>query len=139
MQSAQAQAAYDLLIVCQTADVVEPRYALGQLERLADLATELIRAQVDLIVAVGQAIDAARQATRIVPIVMLFSGLDPVAAKRVDSLARPGGNVTGIALLSSELTEKRLELLLQLTPKATTASSVGAAVANERRVRPASV
>jgi putative ABC transport system substrate-binding protein len=99
--------------------VLEHRYASGQLDRLPDLATELIRAQVDIILAVGgQAIDAARRATGTIPIVMLFSGLDPVAAGRVHSLARPGGNVTGIAMLAAEITEKRLELLLELAPRA---------------------
>jgi putative tryptophan/tyrosine transport system substrate-binding protein len=97
---------------------LESRFASGELDRLTELAAALVRARVDVIVAVGRAIDAARGATDTIPIVMLFSGIDPVVNKRVSSLAHPGGNVTGIAILGSELTDKRLELLLQLIPGA---------------------
>ena len=84
----------------------------GKLDRLPELAAELVRLKVDLIVAAGGAgtIRAAKNATKTIPIVMVGSGADPVEAGLVDSLARPGGNVTGVTILSRELGGKRLEL-----------------------------
>lgn len=82
---------------------VERRYSEGRFERLPDMAAELVRLNVDVIVAVGTpAVQAARQATRKIPIVMV-AVVDPVGAGLVASLGRPGGNITGLSLLSTEL------------------------------------
>ncbi len=93
--------------------VIEQRYADGKPEQLAILATELVRLNVDVIVAHGTAaIRAARQATSTVPIVMSAAGFDPVQEGLVPSLARPGGNLTGLMVYAQGTTEpKRLELL----------------------------
>jgi putative ABC transport system substrate-binding protein len=96
--------------------VLEYRYAEGRGERLRELAAELVRLGVDVIVArSGVAIRAARGATDVIPIVM-SSGADPVAGGLAKSLARPGGNITGIANLVQELEGKRLELLKEAIP-----------------------
>ena len=99
---------------------IEHRFAEGSLERLQDFAAELVRLRVDVIVAVGTpAIRAAKQATRTIPIVMAASGAeDPVEAGFITSLARPGGNITGLSLMIPELTGKRLELLKEAVPGA---------------------
>jgi ABC-type uncharacterized transport system substrate-binding protein len=98
----------------------EYRYAEANLNRLPALAAELVRLKVDIILAAGdRPILAAKNATSTIPIVMLGAGLDPVEAGHVESLARPGGNVTGITLLSRELGGKRLELLKEAVPKVT--------------------
>jgi putative ABC transport system substrate-binding protein len=98
--------------------ILEFRFAEGREERLAALAADLVRARVDVIVASGtQAIQAARHATDTIPIVMAVSG-DPVGTGLIASLARPGGNITGLAHLSSELSGKRLELLREVVPQA---------------------
>jgi putative ABC transport system substrate-binding protein len=95
----------------------EYRAAEGKEERLPSLAAELVRLKVDVIVAPGgAAARAAKEATKTIPIIYLGGG-DPVALGYVASLARPGGNVTGITTLSSELTGKRLELLKEAFPK----------------------
>jgi len=100
--------------------VTEYRYAEANLNRLPALAAELVRLKVDIILAAGdRPILAAKNATSTIPIVMLGAGLDPVEAGHVESLARPGGNVTGITLLSRELGGKRLELLKEAVPKVT--------------------
>ena len=97
---------------------VEFRAAEGREERLPALAAVLVSLNVDVIVAPGTApAQAARQATKTIPIVYT-GGADPVAIGLVASLARPGGNVTGISNLSRELTGKRLELLKETFPKA---------------------
>jgi putative ABC transport system substrate-binding protein len=99
--------------------MIEYRWAEGRLDRLLDLAAELVRLKVDLIVGAGTpAIMAANHATARtpIPIVMAFSG-DPVQAGLVASLARPGGNITGLSSLATELTGKRLELLKEVLPK----------------------
>ena len=98
--------------------VIEQRYAEGKLDRLPELAAELVRLKVDIIVAGGgiRVIRAAKNATKTVPIVMGGSGIDPVVAGLVESLARPGGNVTGITNLTRELGSKRLELLKEAVP-----------------------
>ena len=97
---------------------LEARYAEGKLERLSDLAADLIHAKVDVIVTFGTpAAVAAKQATPTVPIVLGAIG-DPVRAGLVTSLARPGGNVTGNSLIAPELGLKRLELLREAVPKA---------------------
>jgi putative ABC transport system substrate-binding protein len=97
----------------------EYRYADGKFDRVPELAAELVRLKVDIIVVVGGTgtVQAAKNATKTVPIVMVGAGLDPVEAGLVQSLARPGGNVTGITLLSEELGGKRLELLKEAVPK----------------------
>ncbi len=99
--------------------VIEQRYAEGNLDRLPELAAELVRLKVDIIVAAGgiNVIRAAKNATKTIPIVMGGSGIDPVVAGLVESLARPGGNVTGITNLSRELGGKRLDLLKEAVPK----------------------
>jgi putative ABC transport system substrate-binding protein len=95
---------------------IEYRYAEGKTERLSELAAELVRLKVDCIVtAGGQPTEAAQQATKTIPIVMAVSG-DPVAQGFVASLARPGGNITGLSILSPELSGKRLELLKEVVP-----------------------
>ena len=97
--------------------IVEYRYAEGKFERLPDLAAELVRLKVDVIVTGGTpAIRAVQHATKIIPIVMAIVG-DPVAQGFVASLARPGGNITGFTNLSPDLGTKRLELLKEVSPK----------------------
>jgi len=96
--------------------VIEYRSAEGRAERLPALAADLVRLKVDVIVAGGAAApQEASKATATIPIVMT-SGGDPVAAGLVASLARPGGNITGLATTSPELSGKRLELLKQAVP-----------------------
>jgi putative tryptophan/tyrosine transport system substrate-binding protein len=95
--------------------VIEDRMAEGRLDRLPDLAAELVRNKVDVIVASGVAgARAAGRATTTVPIVMLAT--DPLGAGLVSSLARPGGNITGVATLESELGAKRLEQFKEAFP-----------------------
>ena len=98
---------------------IEYRYTEGKLDRVPELAAELVRLKVDIIVVAGGAplIRAAKNATKTIPIVMVGGGPDPVEAGLVESLARPGGNVTGITNLSRELGGKRLELLKEAVPK----------------------
>jgi putative ABC transport system substrate-binding protein len=97
----------------------EYRYAEGRLDRAPELAGELVRLNVDIIVVAGgdTQVRAAKNATKTIPIVMVGQGNDPVEAGHVGSLARPGGNVTGITLLNRELGGKRLELLKEAVPK----------------------
>jgi putative ABC transport system substrate-binding protein len=97
----------------------EYRYAEGKVDRLPELAAELVRLKVDIIVAAGGdgVIWAAKNATKTIPIVMVGQGSDPVEAGFVESLARPGGNVTGVTNLTRELGGKRLELLKEAVPK----------------------
>src|SRR5436309_2260410 len=97
---------------------IEYRYAEGKFDRLPELATELVRLKVDIIQVSGnRPILAAKNATKTIPIVMVGGGADPVEAGLVESLARPGGNVTGITVLNRELGGKRLELLKEAVPK----------------------
>jgi putative tryptophan/tyrosine transport system substrate-binding protein len=94
------------------------RYAEGKVDHFPELAAELVRLKVDIIVAVGdRGIGAAKKATKTVPIVMVSSGIDPVEAGYIESLAHPGGNVTGPTNLNRELGGKRLELLKEAVPK----------------------
>ena len=96
---------------------IEYRSAEGKYERLADLAAELVRMKLDVIVAVATpAVHAAKQATKAIPIVMLSVG-DPVATGFVASVARPGGNITGLANIAPELVGKQLQLLREVLPK----------------------
>ena len=97
---------------------IEYRYGEGNRDRYPELAAELVRLKVDIIVAAGGTVQAAKNATKTIPIVMTGAGLlDPVAAGLVESLARPGGNVTGITNLARELGGKRLELFKEAVPK----------------------
>ncbi|HEV8726001.1 MAG TPA: ABC transporter substrate-binding protein, partial [Candidatus Binatia bacterium] len=97
----------------------EYRHAEGKVDRLPELAAELVRLKVDIILAASGAvtIKAAKNATKTIPIVMMGPGPDPVEAGLVESLARPGGNVTGLTNLNRELGGKRLELLKEAVPK----------------------
>jgi len=96
--------------------VYESRYAENRLDRLPDLAAELLRLNVDVIVAGGTPAPlAAKRATATVPIVMTGAA-DPLGTGLVASLARPGGNVTGLSLMSADLVGKRLELLKEVLP-----------------------
>jgi putative tryptophan/tyrosine transport system substrate-binding protein len=100
---------------------VEYRYGQGKEDRAAELAAELVRLKVDIIVVSGASewTRAAMNATKTIPIVMVGVGPDPVSAGLVESLARPGGNVTGMTQLGRELGGKRLELLKEAVPKLT--------------------
>jgi len=99
--------------------IVEYRWAARKEERLPELAAELVRLKVEVIVtAAAPAIEAAKRATRTIPIVMATAA-DPMGSGLVASLARPGGNVTGLSALSTDLAGKRLQLARELVPKAT--------------------
>ena len=96
---------------------IEERWAHGKPERLPDLAAELVRLKVDVILASNpQAIQAAQQATGTIPIVMAII-VDPIATGFVASLARPGGNITGLSNMAPELVGKQLEMLKEVVPK----------------------
>jgi putative ABC transport system substrate-binding protein len=96
----------------------EYRYAQGKADRYPELAAELARLKVDIILTGGDPlIRAAKNATKTIPIVMTGAGSDPVKAGLIDALDRPGGNVTGITLFYRELGGKRLELLKEAVPK----------------------
>jgi len=97
----------------------EYRYAEGKQDRYPELAAELVRLKVDIIVAAGgtRVVRAAMNATRTIPIVMVGAGIDPVEAGLIGSLSHPGGNATGITNISGALGGKRLELLKEAVPK----------------------
>jgi ABC-type uncharacterized transport system substrate-binding protein len=94
---------------------IELRWAEGRSERYAEIATEFVRLKVDVIVTTGGAVPAIMQRTSVIPIVFA-AALDPVGSGMVASLARPGGNVTGLSLQSIDLSSKRLELLREIIP-----------------------
>jgi putative ABC transport system substrate-binding protein len=98
---------------------IEYRYAEGKLDRYHELAAELVRLKVDIIAVAGGTVyvQSAKNATKTIPIVMTGAGIDPVGAGLVESLARPGGNITGLTQLTRELGGKRLELLKEAVPK----------------------
>src|SRR5215471_3433757 len=98
---------------------IEYRYAEGKVDRASELAAELVRLKVDIIVAAGGTLTvrAVMNATKTIAIVMTGGGADPVRAGLIESLARPGGNVTGLTILNRELGGKRLELLKEAVPK----------------------
>jgi putative ABC transport system substrate-binding protein len=96
---------------------IEYRYAEGRSGRLPDLAADLVHLKVDIIIATTNTdAQAAQKATTTIPIVMAFAS-DPVASGLVGSLARPGGNITGLTSLLPDLAGKRLELLKEIVPK----------------------
>jgi putative ABC transport system substrate-binding protein len=97
--------------------VIDVRYAEGKLDHLPGLAAELVRLNVDLIVTVGPSVTRpVKDVTNTIPIVMAIDS-DPVGSGFVTSLARPGGNITGLSSLSPELSGKRLELLKETVPR----------------------
>jgi putative ABC transport system substrate-binding protein len=98
---------------------IEYRYSEGKRDRLPELAAELVHLKVDIILVSGGVliISAAKNATTTIPIVMTGAGGDPVEEGLIESLARPGGNVTGVTMLAGELSGKRLELLKEAVPK----------------------
>jgi putative ABC transport system substrate-binding protein len=100
---------------------IEYGYSEGKVDRAPELAAELVRLKVDIIVVAGGIIwiRATKNATKTIPIVMVGAGNDPVEAGLIESLARPGGNITGLTNLSGKLGGKRLELLKEAVPKVT--------------------
>src|SRR5713101_2625051 len=98
---------------------IDYRFAEGRPDRLPDLAAELVRLKVDIIVAVAtQGVAAAKNATETIPIVMISGSADPVGLRFIASLARPGGNVTGLSFsVGPEIVGKQLELLKETVPK----------------------
>jgi putative tryptophan/tyrosine transport system substrate-binding protein len=94
---------------------IEARWADGRSERFAEVAAEFVRLKVDVIVTTGPAVPAAKQATSVIPIVFALSG-DPVGTGLVASLARPGGNVTGLSIQQTDIAGKRLEILREVVP-----------------------
>jgi putative ABC transport system substrate-binding protein len=105
--------------------VIEYRYAEGKAGRLSELASELVRLKVDVIVSAGPAVTRpVKEATVTIPIVMGFDN-DPVGSGFVTSLARPGGNITGLSALSPEISGKRLELLKEIVPRLSRIAALG--------------
>ncbi len=105
--------------------VIEYRYAEGKTERFPDLAAELVRLKVDVIVTSGAgSTRPAKEATVTIPIVMA-QGPDPVGSGFVASLARPGGNITGLSAMAPEISGKRLELLKEIVPKLSRVAVLG--------------
>ena len=97
--------------------VIESRHVVGKLDQLSELAAELVRLKVDVIVTTGPtSTRAAKEATSTIPIVMAWDN-DPVANGIVASLARPGGNITGLSTLAPEISGKQLELLKEIVPR----------------------
>src|SRR5207237_6380768 len=94
---------------------IEYRWAEGRSKRFAEIAAEFVRLKVDVIVTGGNAAAAAKQATSVVPIVFALVD-DPVGSGLVASLARPGGNVTGLSMQSTDVAGKRLALLREVVP-----------------------
>jgi putative ABC transport system substrate-binding protein len=95
---------------------IEYRWSEGRPERYAEIAAEFVRLNVDVIVTVGSAVPIVKQATSVIPIVFAV-GIDPVGSGLVASLAKPGGNVTGLSIQANELAGKRLELLREVMPQ----------------------
>jgi putative ABC transport system substrate-binding protein len=115
------QALHELGYVDGQNITIEYRYAEGKRDSFSELAADLVRLRVDIIVvAAGDVLTrTAKNATTTIPIVMTGQGADPVAAGLIESVARPGGNVTGLTNLSGDLGGKRLELLKEAVPKVT--------------------
>jgi putative tryptophan/tyrosine transport system substrate-binding protein len=105
--------------------VIEGRYAEGKVDRLPELAAELTRLKVDIIVSGGPTVTLpAKYATATIPIVMALDD-DPVGSGFVASLARPGGNITGLSTLAPEISGKQLELLKEIVPNLTRVAVIG--------------
>ena len=119
------QGLHDLGYVEGKSIVIEWRGADGKLDRLPALAAELVRLKVDIIITAGSpATRAAKEVTTTIPIVMTQAS-DPVASGFVASLARPGGNITGLSTLAPEISGKRLELLKEIVPKLSRVAVLG--------------
>jgi putative tryptophan/tyrosine transport system substrate-binding protein len=103
---------------------IERRWAEGRSESFAEIAAELVRLKVDVIVTSGGAVPAAKQVTSVIPIVFALAS-DPVGTGMIASLARPGGNVTGLSQQSRELAGKRLELLREVLPSLRRLAAIG--------------
>jgi len=117
--------------------VIEWRFAEGKPDRLPGLVAELVRLKVEVIVTAGPTVTrAAKEATVTIPIVMAFD-TDPVGNGFVTSLARPGGNITGLSTLSPEISRKRLELLKEIVPKLSHVAVFGTSTipGNEQQVK----
>ena len=95
---------------------IEYRWSQGRSERYAEIAAEFVRLKVDVIVTNGTAAPTVRQATSVIPIIFPM-GIDPVAGGLITSLARPGGNVTGLSVQQTDIAGKRLEFLRELVPR----------------------
>ncbi|TMA96810.1 MAG: hypothetical protein E6J74_07440, partial [Deltaproteobacteria bacterium] len=105
--------------------IIEWRSAEGKIERRSELAAELVRLKVDLIVSGGPSVTrGVKEATSTIPIVMA-QDTDPVGSGFVASLARPGGNITGLAALAPEMSGKQLDLLKQIVPKLSRVAVIG--------------
>jgi len=105
--------------------IIDQRWADGKLDRMAELAAELIRLKVDIILSAGpQSTRVAKETTSSTPIVMGFDN-DPVGNGFVASLARPGGNITGLSTLAPEISGKQLELLKEIVPRLSRVAVVG--------------
>src|SRR5262249_31923052 len=94
---------------------IEYRWADGRSERLAELAAELVRLKVDVIVTTGTGVPPLKQATTVIPIVFTIAN-DPIGGGLVTNLSRPGGNVTGLSQFAAELGGKRVEILREIVP-----------------------
>ena len=94
---------------------IEYRWSEGRTERYVEIAEEFVRLNVNVIVTVGSAVPSVKQATTVIPIVFAV-GIDPVASGLVTSLAKPGGNVTGLSIQAADLASKRLEILREVIP-----------------------
>src|SRR5262249_13874852 len=103
---------------------IDVHWAEGRFERLAQIAADLAALHVDVFVTSGGGLPAAKKATSIIPIVFV-GPLDPVGSGYVDSLARPGGNATGLSLQWTDLVGKRLELLREVLPAITRLGTIG--------------
>src|SRR5262245_15944546 len=95
---------------------IEYRWAEARSERYGDIAAELVQSKVDVIVTTAPAFPAVQRATSVIPIVFAIAPADPVGAGWIASLARPGGNATGLSMLSPDTAGKRLELLREVVP-----------------------
>jgi ABC-type uncharacterized transport system substrate-binding protein len=95
---------------------IEYRWSEGRTERYAEIAAEFVRLKVDVIVTVGSAVPTVRETTSVIPIVFAVA-IDPVGSGLVASLAKPGGNVTGLSLQAANLAGKRIELLREVVPE----------------------
>jgi putative tryptophan/tyrosine transport system substrate-binding protein len=113
--AAFVQRLHDLGWIEGRTTIIDYRWAEGRTERYAEIAAEFVRLKVDVIVTVGGAVAAAKQATATIPIVFAYAG-DPVGSGMVASLAKPGGNVTGLSVQSTDLAGKRLEILREIFP-----------------------